>query len=374
MKVLFASPGAAAYGSGRSMLNLLRARQFEAEVVCPGGGAVALELRQLGVKHHVLEFNKHTVRQNPRWHLGFYRAFCTILKHSRPDAVVINLDGNTPLVTLAALRAKTPIVRFSRFEFNSPRRWLDRWCWLQVEAVICPSEHVKQQVLEWAPGSFHPRVHRFYEPCDVLTVEDGESAAFRREFALGSNRIIGYVGRIHPSKRIETAVEALARVRRDIPDAHLLIVGGIDGSPAEAAYQKRLVELAAGCGVAEGVSITGYLNYNQVMRAVSTLSVLIHPSESESFGLVLVEAWAQGIPTVASDASGCREITRASGGGELCPVGDSDCFAECIVSLLQDPARAAALGSAGRSWVLSECSPAVYASRFCSLIECLARN
>ena len=56
MKALFVSPAGAAYGSERSMLALLRARQFRAEVVCPGGGGLERELQEL-VKNGVLEVN-----------------------------------------------------------------------------------------------------------------------------------------------------------------------------------------------------------------------------------------------------------------------------------------------------------------------------
>ena len=293
------------------MLALLGSRQFQAEVVCPGGGALEAELRQLGVKMHPLEFGKYSVRQNPLWHVGFYRCFRQILKQSCPQVVVINLDGNTPLVTLAAVQARIPIIRFSRFEFTPPTRRLDRWCWLKARAIICPSELVKQQVLTWAPPEFHPRVHRFYDSYAGHAATPEEAAAFRQELRLGNDKIIGCIGRLHRGKRIETAIEALAEVRKQVGNARLLIIGGA-GSPDETAYKREVQQLAADLGVLEAIIFTGYRPAEDMPAAIASLAACALPSESESFGMVLMEAWAQGVPTVASNVGGCCEISQAS--------------------------------------------------------------
>ena len=368
IKALFISPAGAAYGSERSMLALLRARQFEAEVVCPGGGALEEELRQIGVKVHPLEFSKYSVRQNPLWHVGFYRRFHRILKQTSPHAVVINLDGNTPLVTLAAVHAGIPIIRFSRFEFKPPTRWLDRWCWLKARAVICPSELVKQQVLAWAPPEIHSRVHRFYDPYAGRAATPEESAAFRQEFRLGNEKIIGYIGRLHRGKRIETAIEAFAKARKYVGNARLLIIGG-DDCPDEASYKEELQQLATDLGVSEAVAFTGYLPAEDMPAAIAALDVCVLPSKSESFGMVLMESWAQGVPTVASSVGACCEITHDSGGGFLVPVGDAGAFAERLHFLLNDSDAATNIGQRGKAWVNQNCIPADYAAGFESVIN-----
>jgi glycosyltransferase involved in cell wall biosynthesis len=368
-KVLFVSPAGAAYGSERSMLALLRERQLMAEVVCPGGGALEMELQQLGIKVYPLEFGKYSLRQNPLWHLGFYRRFRQILKDSQPDAVVINLDGNTPLVTQACAQAAIPIIRFCRLEFEAPSRWLDRWCWLRARAVICPSELVKQQVLAWAPSSFHGRVHRFYEAYTGREATSAEVAAFRRQWNLGEAQLIGCVGRLHRGKRIEVAIRALAEVRKQLGDVRLLVIGEHDGSAAGAAYELELRQLAKDLNLSEVVLFAGYLSAEQMPAAIAACSICVLPSESESFGMVLMEAWAQGVPTVASDISGCGEITRASGGGFLAPVGDAGAFARQLLVLLPHPQTASELGQKGKNWVGQHCAPANYAVQFGSVLS-----
>jgi len=368
-KVLFISPAGAAYGSERSMLVLLRARQFEAEVVCPGGGALERELVALEIKVHPLEFNKYSLWRNPLWHLGFYRRFQYILKVSKPDVVVINLDGNTPLVTLAAVRANISIIRFSRFEFKPPVRWIDRWCWLKAGAIICPSELVKQQVLAWTPPEFHSRVYRFYDSYAGHAATPQETADFRQEFRLGDDKVIGYVGRLHRGKRIEIAIKSLAEVRKRVGNARLLIIGGDDGSPNGHAYKSELQQLAADLGIGDSVVFTGYRPAEEMPAAFASFDVFVLPSESESFGMVLIEAWAQSVPVVASNIGGCREITVASGGGRLAPVGNVEAFAGHLLELLVYPKLADDMGQKGKTWVGQNCASADYAAEFESVIN-----
>lgn len=374
LKILFVSPAGAAYGSERSMLALLREELFESEVVCPGGGALQSELQSFGIPVHPLEFGKYSLRENPLWHLEFYRRLSQILKAVCPDVMIINLDGNTPLVTLAAVLGGIPIVRFSRFEFTSPTRSLDRWCWLKAQAIICPSELVKQQVLAWIPPKFRSRVHRFYESNVGREVSTREVAAIREELHVGSDRVIGLVGRLHRGKRVEVAVQALAEVQKRHEHVRLLIVGDHDGSPAGLAYQSELQQLAAVLNVAEYVIFTGYCPAERMPAILAACQVCVLPSESESFGMVLMEAWAQGIPTVASDIGGCREITVASEAGFLVPVGDAGELARYVSILLEFPEKAKRMGEKGREWATRNCSPSEYANQLKTILESIVKH
>ena len=368
IKAIFVNPGKAAYGSGQSMLGLLEHRGFDAEVICPGGGPLEESLRKIGVKHHHLEFSKFAFYHRPDWQFSFYRKLRQILKTAAPDVLVINLDGNTPLVTLAAVRLGIPIVRFSRFEFQAPTRWLDEWCWLKAAALICPSELVKQQVLAWAPADFREQVKCWYDPHVERPVAATEIQALQNELGLDQAKTVVFVGRLHPLKRIETAIRALSEIQKNNAGVRLLIVGGHDGSASGAAYEQSLRELASNLGLSRAVSFLGYRDRNAVPVVMAAADVCVLPSESESFGMVLTEAWAVGKPTVASDVGGCREITQASGGGFLCPVGDHQSMAAQILKLIQDASLADTMGSSGKIWVATHCGSHTYAERFHQLV------
>src|SRR5690349_11972005 len=164
-RVLFIEPAGEAYGSEQSMLRLLKAmRNIRAEVVCSPRGSLRNKLQALGVEVHVLEFGKFSFRQSPQWHFWLLVEFLRIIRRAQPQAIVLNLDGNTPAAMFAAALAGLPVIRFSRFEFSPPKRWIDRFCWRNPAAVICPSRLVQQQFLCWAPRYFHQRIHHWYDP------------------------------------------------------------------------------------------------------------------------------------------------------------------------------------------------------------------
>lgn len=368
LKALFINPGTTAYGSGQSMLGLLEKREFEAEVVCPTGGPLGAALQKIGVRIYPLEFGKHAFFTRPDWQLSFYRRLRHIIGESKPDALVVNLDGNTPLVTLASIRAGVPIIRFSRFEFKPPGRWIDRWCWLRASAIICPSDLVKRQVLSWIPCELRSRVHRWYDPHSERPVSDDEVKQFRERFALHQAKVVSCVGRLHPLKQIDIAIRAIGQVRHSEPNVRLLIIGSHDGSASARMLEHNLRKLVTQLGLENNVSFVGYMDRNAVPVAMASSIACVLPSKSESFGMVLTEAWSVMVPTVASDVGGCREISRASGGGLLHPPGDYMTLADQLLKLMTDPLMAKRHGQAGADWVKANCDATAYAVRFAGLL------
>jgi glycosyltransferase involved in cell wall biosynthesis len=94
--------------------------------------------------------------------------------------------------------------------------------------------------------------------------------------------------------------------------------------------------------------------------------VLCLPSSSESFGLVVPEAWSQRVPVVVSDIPVLRELVSDSGGG-LVASPDPESFANAIVSLLGDPARARSMGRAGHDYWRARLTPQAVAERHLSI-------
>lgn len=106
------------------------------------------------------------------------------------------------------------------------------------------------------------------------------------------------VGRIQPLKGIDLAIRAIG----EVPDAHLLVVGGPSGDRGEAEVE-RLAALAT--EVAPGrVSFRPPMAHDEVANLYRAVDVVVIPSRSESFGLVAVEAQACGTPVIASRVGG----------------------------------------------------------------------
>lgn len=351
------------------MLALLKMRNFSAEVICPGGGALQKELIALEVPTHNVEFGKFAFRNNPIWHLNLFISLRALMKEINPDAVVINLDGNTPVVSMAAYTLGLPIVRFCRFEFRPPSGVVENLAWTYPQKIICPSECVARSLRNWLTPERRGRVHVLYDAYDG---KHGEVSNFAVQRTVASNPgriVIGYVGRLHRNKRVEDAISAFAVVHERFPLATLIVAGANEESEDGDKYKKYLVDLTTRLGVSTSVEFLGYVPPDEMTTLFRDMTACILPSESESFGMVLVEAWSQSVPTVSSDVGGCREITTASGGGLLAPVGDVTAFAKCLLQILDNPAMGKELGRSGASWVDQHCRPEAYLEGFLRIIS-----
>ena len=94
----------------------------------------------------------------------------------------------------------------------------------------------------------------------------------------------------------------------------------------------------------------------------------------EAFGLYLLEALAAGVPVVQPRTSAFPEIVEATGGGVICPAGDVQALANAIEALVIDPARAVALGKAGRQAVFEKFSAETMTRSMLHLFETLSRR
>ncbi len=157
--------------------------------------------------------------------------------------------------------------------------------------------------------------------------------------------MIGAVGRLWQQKRLKDLIWAtdLLHVLRD--DMHLLVIG--DGP------QRELLErYARQCQVADHVHFLGMRN--DVPRLMPHFDVLWLASGFEGLPNVVMEAMAAGVPVVASDIPGTRELVVIRETGYLVPVGDRAAYARFAHKILEDPALQARLGEAGRKRIASE--------------------
>ncbi len=102
------------------------------------------------------------------------------------------------------------------------------------------------------------------------------------------------------------------------------------------------------------VTRLGVLTEEEKRDFFSGIDLFALPSKSDSFGLVLIEAWANGKPVVAYRAGGPADLVRDGIDGRLAPCGNVEALAECLIGLIQHSGSRAAMGAAGRDRVASE--------------------
>lgn len=160
-------------------------------------------------------------------------------------------------------------------------------------------------------------------------------------------RLLLAVSRLERQKGIDVAIEALALIRPQHPDAVLVVLG-------RGRLEQELLDLAAERGVADGVHLPG--SVGDVAAWLGRAELLVHPARWEGFGLALLEAMLAQLPVVASEVSSIPEIVVHRETGLLVPPDDPAQLAAAVRSLLADPARGVAYGKAGRERVVERFS------------------
>ena len=159
--------------------------------------------------------------------------------------------------------------------------------------------------------------------------------AFRDQYHLdGTGPIIGMAGRLAAEKGVEYLLEALPRIQARCPGVRMLHAGPKEAI-GEAAYLNRLEQLIAPLG--ERYEFLGTLNAEQVAVFFSCCDIHVLPSinNTETFGLVQIEAALCGTPTVASALPGVRMPTQMTGMGRTAPPRDPAALAEAILEVLE---------------------------------------
>jgi phosphatidylinositol alpha-mannosyltransferase len=145
---------------------------------------------------------------------------------------------------------------------------------------------------------------------------------------LGPGTKLVFVGRLDPRKGFPTAVSAFARLAADRPDLHFVVVG--DGPDRDA-----VKSLAS--GLRERVVMLGPVPNRELAPVLAACDLYLGPSiGGESFGVVLVEAMAAGLPVVASAVPGYEEVVRDQVDGLLVPPRDAGSLAEAVARVLDD--------------------------------------
>jgi phosphatidylinositol alpha-mannosyltransferase len=255
----------------------------------------------------------------------------------RPNVVHAH-EPFVPGASLFATRAATvPVVAtFHAYADRAPLFALAapflRGVWRRVAVPIAVSEAAADFVRRRFP---HPGVR--IVPNGVET----ELFASAGPADLPAGRRILFVNRLDPRKGFRVMVAAFARLAERYADARLVVAG--DGSERDA-----VGSLPA--AVRERVTLLGTVPHDELPPYHAAGEVFCAPAVGrESFGIVLVEAMAAGLPVVATDIPGYREVVRDGVEGLLVPPSSPGQTAEALGRILDDPELAKRLGEAGRA-------------------------
>ncbi|MFV2019478.1 glycosyltransferase family 4 protein [Micromonospora sp. LOL_023] len=217
--------------------------------------------------------------------------------------------------------------------------------------------HGLTQLRRLAPGvdtdAYHPGV-------------DGSEV--RRRHGLSDRPVVVCVSRLVPRKGQDTLIRVWSQVRRRVPGAALLVVGG-------GPYRDQLGRLAQRAGVADDVIFTGAVEWAELPAHYAAGDVYAMPCRTrrggldvEGLGIVYLEGSATGRPVVAGDSGGAPDAVRDGETGYVVDGRDPQQLADRLVELLTDRELARRMGAAGRAWAQSEWRWDTQAQRMASLL------
>ena len=225
---------------------------------------------------------------------------------------------------------------------------IDRYLSRRTERIVTNSSGVR----DFYAGKGLPAEKFVVIPNGIAPFAPPQQAVSReqllRELAIPENaRLIGAIGRLWPQKRVKDIIWAADLIQCVREDVHFLIIG-------HGPQRRRLEHYAEQCHVAERLHFLG--ERNDVPHLLPHLDLLMLASSYEGQSNAIMEAMSAGLPVVATDIPGNRDLVVPSETGLLVEVGDRAALAQKTLMILNDAAFANKLGSAGRERMLREFS------------------
>jgi phosphatidyl-myo-inositol dimannoside synthase len=246
----------------------------------------------------------------------------------------------------------------------------------QLLQRIAGSLDVLTYISEYTRGRLEPalgrrtRLAQLSPGVDVKRfTPEADGVGVRRRYGLGEAPVVVCVSRLVARKGQDVLVAGWHRVLARHPDARLLLVGG---GPAEASLRRAV----AARGLTGSVVLTGPISPADLPGHYAAGDVFAMPCRTrrggldvEGLGMVFLEAAACGRPVVAGTSGGAPETVQEGVTGHVVDPRSPEAVADALVRLLDDPARARAMGAAGRAWVEQRWSWTTIATGFAELLE-----
>jgi phosphatidylinositol alpha-1,6-mannosyltransferase len=246
-----------------------------------------------------------------------------------------------------------------------------------VDVLTYLVEYYHRKVGDVLNPAARERMAQLHPGVDVETFHPGvrtepETVELRRRLGLADRPTVVCVSRLVPRKGQDTLIRALPLIKKAVPDAALLIGSG-------GPYRKELEKLAEDTGVAKDVVFSGPVSWAELPRLYAAGDVFAMPCRTrrggldiEGLGIVYLEASALGMAVVGGDSGGAPDAVLEGQTGYVVP-GSGDLSvprtAQRVAELLNDQAKAAEMGRAGRAWVEREWQWPLVQRKFKELLE-----
>jgi glycosyltransferase involved in cell wall biosynthesis len=238
----------------------------------------------------------------------------------------------------------TSVPQYARYLTEDPDIEDLTWkytCWYydQMDRVYAPSRSTREELI--GKGLAAEKILLFARGIDTDRFHpDKRNGFFEDRFPVRPGFKLLYVGRVSREKNLRVLGEAFKRICGERADLQLIIVG--DGP-----YLNEFREWMAGTPC----RFTGYLEGDDLAAAYASADLFIFPSTTDTFGNVILEAQASGLPVIVTDAGGPQENILPGVTGVIVKADDPRALSEAVETLVADPSRLKQMGRAARRFL-----------------------
>jgi glycosyltransferase involved in cell wall biosynthesis len=305
--------------------------------------------------HEALEIPSRRIRT---FNLGFARRRYTplavaklvrILRREKIDIVQTHLVNPTTVGLLAAKIARTPLSILTRHHadattvFNRPiHREIDRLHALTADRVWAPSQFIADCMVRYerVPREhIHVLPHGFDLAIMKPTLDATRKKLLRDELGGDDKIIIATIGRLTPEKGHEYLLRAMPTILSRRANARFVFAGS-------GPRRQELESMARALGVADYVRFLGWRD--DTWQIIEASDIMAHPTLTEAFGIVFVEAMAVERCVVTTSGTAAPEIVDHGETGLIVPPRDPQALADALLELLADPERMRQMGQLAR--------------------------
>lgn len=337
----------------RALVGGLDRNKFSITVAClsENGPEFAAELiQQHSVQAFSLAMNRYKINL-----LTDARVFLQLARHIRREKYdLIHAHASKPgfLIRMAAIGTGIPVIYSPHnFAFHEGSKKLSAWLVALLEKfaarftakIVAVAQHERDLALRYGVGNLdtYAVIHTGIDPLPFRA--DLDIPAMKKSLGIPAEaQVVGVVGRLAVPKLPFDFVRAAAEIHRSNPQVHFVWVGS---GPLEEEAKK----LSSSLGLDNVFHWLGQRSDAPALYRIFDCFVL--PSQWEAYPYVILEAFASGVPVVATSNLGACEIVEDGVNGILVPLGNIPALTSAIKSVLEDPARAAALRTAAQKQV-----------------------
>ena len=236
----------------------------------------------------------------------------------------------------------------------------------RADAVVTICESLKNEIAPRVGNRGALQVVANGVDSEKFTPREASPATWNK-WKLAGKKVIGYIGTFQPYEGLETLIEAIREIAREVPEAHVVITGA-------GGQENELKAFTREKGLSHLVTFTGRVPHDEVFSLYAMASLMVYPRvltrvTALTTPLKPLEAMSMARTVIVSDVPAMGELVRYGETGLVFRAGDSGDLARKAIDVLKQPARLDELGRSARAWILKERQWPMLLSRYSTVYE-----